>query len=367
MDTSDPDIFFDDSGKCNHCKEYDIRAKNELHLDEAGQQKLHNLVDKIKQEGKKGEYDCVIGLSGGVDSSMTAYIVKRKLGLRPLALHLDNGWDTELSVKNIENIVKKLDIDFHTHVLDWEEFKDLQLSFLKASVVNLEMPTDHAITSLLVKEAAKRGIRYIILGGNVVTEAIMPNRWRGHDNRDWKNIKAIHKKYGTKKLRSFLHLTFLGWAYFTLIKGIRFVNILNYFPYNKKQATQVLEKELCWRPYGAKHYESLYTRFFQSYYLPKKFNYDKRRGYLSALICSNQITREEALNELENDPCSPDQLAEDKCYVIKKLGLNEKSFQQIMVKESSSHQNYSFSSFLSNKNSLYKLAKKIITLNLNQT
>lgn len=168
------------------------------------------------------------------------------------------------------------------------------------------------------------------------------------------------------KLKSFLHLTFYGWAYYTLVRGIRFVNILNYFPYNKKKAIQILENELGWKPYGSKHYESLYTRFFQSYYLPKKFKYDKRRGYLSALICSNQITRKEALNEIEKDPCPPDQLAADKCYVIKKLGLDEKSFDKIMDRQNKSHQDYPFSPFLLNKGTLYKMAKKIITLNMSK-
>jgi len=294
---------------------------------------------------------------------MTAYIVKKVLKLRPLAIHLDNGWNTDLAVTNIENIVKKLRIDFFTYVLDWEEFKDLQISFLKASVTNLEMPTDHAITALLIKTAIKHNLKYIVLGGNIVTESIMPQAWRGHDNRDWENIKAIHKNYGKRKLKTFVHLNFYQWAYYTLIRGVRFLNILNYYPYNKEEAKNTLRNELDWRPYDSKHHESAYTRFFQSYYLPKKFKIDKRRAYLSTLVCSNQITRNEAIERINLEIVKKEVISEDKYYVIKKFGLSDLEFSEIMNRDPKSHLAYPHSSFLVNKNSLYHFAKKIITLN----
>jgi len=328
MDTSDSDICFDKYGVCNHCKRYYERAQKELYYDEIGQQKLNRVVRKIKEDGKNNKYDCIIGLSGGVDSTMAAYMVKKQ-GLRPLGIHLDNGWNSDIAEDNINRTVKKLNIDLQRHKVVWNEFKDLQMSFLKASIPNCEIPTDHAIVALLFQTAAKKNIRYIISGSNLATEAIMPTSW-GHDPKDLKYIKSIHKTFGKVKLKSFYHLSLFGWVYYALVKGIRIIRILNYTPYDKKNTIQFLEKELDWKNYGGKHYESVYTRFFQSYILPTKFSIDKRRAHLSNLICSSQMTREEALEEMERDIYPAGQLKEDKDCVIRKLGLTEVEFEELM-------------------------------------
>jgi hypothetical protein len=286
-------------------------------------------------------------------------LVKKRLGLRPIALHLDNGWDTEMAVKNIENMVKKLDIDLYTHVLDWEEFKDIQLSYLKASVLNIEAPTDQAISALLLRTAVKKKIKYIFLGGNIKTESIMADSWR-YDYKDIRNIKSIYKRYGTGRMENFIHLSLFHWFFFTIVCGVRIINILNYFPYNKKEAMKTLEKELQWKPYDAKHHESLYTRFFQSYYLPEKFNIDKRKAYLSALICSGELSRDEALEEIRKEPCPPEVLADDVDYVRKKLGVSKKEFENIMAAPARSHCDFPHSRFLRNKGRYFQKIKKII-------
>ena len=362
MDTSDPDIAFDENGVCIHCMNYDQRIRHELHLDKEGQKKLGTLVEKIKEAGKHKDYDCIIGLSGGVDSTMVAYTVK-KLGLRPLAVHLDNGWDSELAVSNVEKIVKELDIDLYTRVLDWEQFRDLHLSFLKASVINSEIPTDHVIVATLYRTAAREGIPYIFSGGNLATEAIMPESW-GYEPRDWKHIKAIHGRFSTQKLKSFPHLTLFHWAYYTFVKGIRFIPILNYIDYNVESAKILLAEELGWRDYGGKHYESIYTRFFQGFILPQKFNIDKRRAHLSTLVNSGQLTRDEALEEMEKDPYSRDLLTEDREFVIKKLGLSQADFEEIMARPPRSFKDYPNNHFWFTKLGFFvNLAKKRATHN----
>jgi N-acetyl sugar amidotransferase len=360
MDTTDPDITFDDKGYCNHCTRFFERARTELHTDEEGQRRLDALVARIKAEGRGKEYDCIIGLSGGVDSSTVAHIVKR-LGLRPLAVHLDNGWDSELAVSNVERLVKKLELDLSTLVLDWEMFKDLHLAFLKASVANSEIPTDHAISATLYRLAVKHGLRYIISGGNLATEAIMPLSW-GYYNLDWKHIKAIHNRFGERKLKRFPHLTLAHWAYYTFLKGIKVIPILNYFEYNKEASKRMLATEYGWKDYGGKHYESVYTRFFQGYILPTKFGYDKRRAHLAALVCSGQMNREDALEEMEKPPYPKEMLAEDRPFVIKKLGLTEKAFEELMVTPPKSFADYPNNYFwIKNMSGFMALAKRRAT------
>lgn len=362
MDTTDSEIQFDEKGVCNHCRKYDERASKELYLDEAGQQKLNHIVNEIKENGKNKKYDCLTGVSGGVDSTTALYTLK-KLGLRPLAVHLDNGWNTELSVRNIEQVVKKLNVDLYTYVIDWGEFKDLHLSFLKSSIANIEIPTDHAIMAILYQMAFKKGIKYIISGGNIVTEAIMPDSWM-YDAKDLRLIKSIQKKFGNARLRSFPTFSLFEWIYYTFVKRIKYFPVLNYVPYFKKDAVQLLSKELGWRPYGHKHYESIFTRFFQGYILPRKFNIDKRKAHLSTLICSGQMTKEEALEEMKRDIYPPKEIQEDKEYVIKKLGLTEEEFNKIMLQPVKTFRNYPNSYFLFEKLAFFvNFAKKIATHN----
>lgn len=329
MDTSVSDIEFDDSGVCNYCRAASARLACEHFVGEAHAEKLEGLVSAIKRDGAGKQYDCIIGVSGGVDSSYTAYLVKRKYGLRPLAVHFDNGWNSELAVQNIERLLRELEIDLCTHVVEWDEFKDLQLAFLKASVANCEIPTDHAIVALMYGMAAKAGVRYIISGGNLATESIMPDVWM-HDAKDLRFLKAIHRRFGTRPLKTFPTQGYLGLAWNVLARRIRYVGILNYVDYNKEDAVRILEDELGWRKYEAKHFESIYTRFFQGYLLPRKFNMDKRRPHLSSLIVSGQMTRVEALAELEGDPYNPKLADEDAEYIRQKFGLSAEEFGAIM-------------------------------------
>lgn len=338
MDTTDPEIKFDENGICNHCKRYDELVRLKLLTGEERENKLKEIIDKIKRKGKNKKYDCIIGVSGGVDSSYAAYIVK-KLGLRPLAVHLDNGWDAELAVGNIEKILKNLDIDLYTYVVNWEEFKALQLAYFKASVVDIEVVTDHAITAAIYDIADKNRIKYFLSGSNIVTEAIMPYSWAYNKNDLW-NLEAIHKRYGTVKLKTYPTMGLFKWLYYGFFKGIQTIPLLNYVDYNKKEAKELLISELGWVDYGGKHYESLFTKFYQAYILPTKFNIDKRKAHLSTLICSGQITREEALKELEKPLYGEDELARDKEYVLKKLALSEKEFEDLMKLPIKRHQDY---------------------------
>ncbi|KAF5086899.1 hypothetical protein DSECCO2_51900 [anaerobic digester metagenome] len=326
MDTSDPDISFDHEGVCNHCHQYDRMVQEEIFTGDTGQEKLSQLVSRIRESGKGNDYDCLIGVSGGVDSSYVAYVVK-KLGLRPLAVHLDNGWDSELSVNNIFKELEILGIDLKTHVINWNEFRDLQLAFLKASTPDSEIPSDHAIVSIMYRMAEEFGISYVITGRNVRTETHIPLSW-SHGHHDWKYIKSVHEMFGTVPLTTYPFRTPSEERRYR--KSQVWVDILNYVDYVKKDAIQILEDELGWEYYGGKHYESIYTRFFQGYILPKKFGYDKRRGHLSSLICSGEITRDDALNEMENEPYPQDLQEEDRRYVIKKLGITEGEFESIM-------------------------------------
>lgn len=328
MDTSDPDITFDNNGYCNHCNEYFEKTSKHTYHGKSSDYKLVNLVEKIKKSGKNKDYDCIIGISGGVDSIYTAYSTK-KLGLRPLAVHLDNGWNSELAESNIEKTLDKLNIDLVTIVLDWPEFRDLQLAFLKASVIEAETPTDIAILAVLHQVADQHNIKYIFSGGNYATEGILPKYWH-YNAKDVRYLRAIHKKFGIRKLKTFPTFGFYKEMYYKIIKGINMVYPLNYMHYNKKEAIKILEKELGWCNYGGKHHESIYTKFIQSYYLPEKFGIDYRRATFSTQICSGEITRDYAFLQLNTSPYDTVKIEEDKAYVCKKLGLSHEELNEIM-------------------------------------
>jgi N-acetyl sugar amidotransferase len=338
MDTTDPDITFDGTGVSNHYYKYLALSRKLILQPPAREQALDQIVNIIKESGKNQEYDCVLGLSGGVDSSYMAYLASR-LGLRPLTIHFDNGWNSELAVKNIESIVKKLNFDLETYVIDWEEFKDIQIAFLKASVPNVEVPTDHAIKAALYKIANDRKIKYILSGSNVVTEGILPSAW-GHHADDLKSLKAIHKKFGKLKLNTFPQLSILRYAYYLFIKGIKSICLLDHIDYNKSKAIQTLQNELGWKYYGGKHYESVFTQFFQAYYLPTKFNIDKRKAHLSTLICSGQLSRQEAIEELGKPLYECEKLSEHIAYVIKKFGFSAQEWESIMTSATRTHREF---------------------------
>lgn len=334
MDTSDPDIVFDDEGVSNHWHAYE-QAKQHLPYLHGDTDRLARVVERIKEAGRGKEYDCVMGVSGGVDSTYVAYKAK-ELGLRPLAVHFDNGWNSELAVHNIERALAKLKIDLHTFVIDWDEFKDVQLAYLRASVVNAEVPTDHAIVATIYEYAAKFGIKYVLSGSNVTTEAILPSAW-AFDMMDATNLKAIHNRFGSGKRSTYPTIPLPKFFHYTYVKGIRKVVLLDYFPYNKAEAMKTIEDELGWQYYGGKHYESIFTRFYQGYILPQKFGFDKRRAHLSTLICSGQISRDDALLEIQKPPLAQPMIDEDREYVLRKLGLSDEEFSQIMREPPRSH------------------------------
>jgi len=335
MDTTDPDISFDDQGICHHCHRYQ-RDNSQFPDSDTRKKALAKIIDTIKKEGKGKEYDCVIGVSGGVDSTYVAYLVK-ELGLRPLAVHLDNGWNSELAVKNIENTLNALNIDLYTYVIDWEEFKDIQLSFLKASTPDSEVPSDHAIFSILRKVSRMYNVKYVINGINIRTESHHALSWsQGHS--DFGYIKGIQKRFGSKPIKTFPHGNF-----FTILEDMysaKWINILNYIEYNKKDAKKIIIEKLGWKDYGGKHFESVYTKFFQGYILPRKFGYDKRKMHFSSLICAGEMTRDEALLELSRPPYPEQEQQTDKEYVIKKFKIQPDEFERIMKLPAKSYFDY---------------------------
>ena len=338
MDTTDTEITFDENGISNHYQDFMRLAPQYIYQGKETDIKREQLFAAIKDAGKNSDYDCICGVSGGVDSSYVAYQAKQ-FGLRVLTVHFDNGWNSELAVKNIENIVKKLGFDYQTWVVDWEEFRDLQIAFLKASVANAEIPTDQAFLAAIYRLCNKYNIKYILSGSNFATEGILPKSW-GYNAKDLKHLKAIHNRFGKIPFDTYPLLGFNKEFYYTYLKKIKMVRLLNYVPYIKADAMKVIQEKLGWVYYGGKHYESVFTRFFQAYILPQKFNIDKRKAHLSTLICSGQMTREQALEELKKEIYPPHKLEEDKTFVIKKLGMTENEFENIMKAPVKSYKDY---------------------------
>jgi N-acetyl sugar amidotransferase len=339
MDTSDPEIEFDERGICNHCRRWEDRVAAEVPVDDADRtRRIASIVARIKNDGRGKPYDCIIGVSGGVDSTTVAYHVKQ-LGLRPLAVHLDNGWNTELAVDNIQRTLETLKIDLQTHVLDWDEFRDLQLSFLRASVPNCEIPTDHAISALMMRTAARFGLRYVISGGNLATEGILPMSWTYY-NQDLRHLRDIHRRFGSGRTRTYPTLSLAHWAWYVLVRRIRVVRILNLVGYQKTSAMELIQRELGWRPYPAKHYESLYTRFYQGYYLPAKFGYDKRRPHYSTLVMAGDMSRDEAMEAMGKDPYAGGDLEHDRDYVLRKLRITKEELDRMIAAPNRRHEDY---------------------------
>ncbi len=338
MDTTDPDIVFDAKGVCNHCHRYDAIAARRLIPLSDRPARLATLVEKIKRDGRGKDYDCIIGVSGGVDSTYVAYLT-HELGLRPLAVHFDNGWNSELAVANIEKTLKTLGIDLFTYVVNWPEFRDLQLSFLKASTPDGEVPTDHAIVALLYRQAVRHRLKHVLLGVNVNSEAIMPLKW-GYGYSDFRYIAAIHRQFGRIPLKTFPHYSLPQLFGYMVLRRIELVPILDYIDYHKESAMQTIQDRLGWVYYGGKHYESIYTRFFQSYVLPRKFGIDKRRAHCANLVLSGQISRDDALESIEAPVYSEAGLAVDLEYAIKKFGLSQSEFESIMSLPAKTFESY---------------------------
>lgn len=340
MDTSDPHIEFDAAGVCNHCRNFDQNLRLHWHPDESGRRMLDSIVARIKQEGKGKPYDCAIGLSGGVDSSYLAYVARKQLGLRLLAVHVDGGWNSELATRNIENIVRKLDIDLHTYVVDWKEMRDLQRAFLRAGLANQDVPQDHAFFAALYRNAQSYGLRYVLSGGNIATESVMPEEW-AYNAMDLRHLEAVHRRFGSGPLKTFPRVSFLRYYFWNrYVKRMRVIRPLNFMPYVKDEAIAILERELGFQYYGGKHFESRFTKWQQLYYRPRKFGYDERRAYLSSLILSKQTTREQALADLASDVENEKQAEKDTEYILKKLELTEEEFAEIMAQPPRTFRDY---------------------------
>lgn len=325
----DPQLALDGAGLCNHCRRYDALVSARVLKGAEGRAYAERLAARIRAAGRGRDYDCIVGVSGGVDSTYVAHVAK-ELGLRPLAVHFDNGWNSELAVANIEKVLRTLGIDLQTYVVDWEEFRDLQVAFLRASTPDGEIPSDHAINALLWRTAAKLGIRFILSGMNFTTEALSVPHW-AYGHSDWRYIKDVHRRFGTVPLRTYPHFTLGYLAWVNLVRRVRTVSILNYLDYDKAEAMALLQSKLGWVYYGGKHHESIYTRFYQGYVLPRKFGVDKRYGHLSDLINAGQMTRAAALAEVADPPYPVALQEQDRVYVTRKLELTDAEFAAMMA------------------------------------
>lgn len=329
MDTTDPRITFDEHGMCSHCRHFDEVQSANWFPGPEGQPRLDAMIREIKDAGRGKEYDCIIGLSGGVDSSYLALKLK-EFDLRPLVVHIDAGWNTELAVRNIESIVKYCGYDLHTHVMNWEDMRDLQLAYLRSGVANQDVPQDHAFFASMYHFSVKNRIKYIISGGNLATECVFPRAWH-HSAMDAINLKDIHRRFGNSSLREYKTISFLQYYFvYPFVYGMRTVLPLNYMPYDKTQALAELVEKVDYKPYQRKHGESVFTRFFQNHYLPKRFGYDKRKPHLSSLVLSGQMTRDAALAALEEPLYDPVELAADIQYFCKKLRISREEFDALM-------------------------------------
>ena len=357
MDTSDTKITFDTNGVCDHCNTFYNKILPHWHTDERGRRTLENLVEKIKKAAISRDFDCIMGMSGGADSSYLLYIAKEKLGLRPLVFSVDTGWNTQLAVNNIEKMVDKLELDLYTAVIDWEEMRDLQIAFFKAGVSHIDSPQDHAIFATMYKFAEKHNVKYILTGANFSTECIRnPLEWMYYQS-DSIQLRDIHRRFGTQPLANFPTTTILRHKfYLPYIKRIRVVRPLNYIPYVKDEAIKLLIDKFGWQSYPQKHFESRFTMFYEGYWLPKKFGYDTRRVQYSSLILTNQMTRDEALEQLNDPPLDEATIRQEFEYVATKLGISVEELQGYLDAPNKTYKDYK------SQESIYSVGAKVMKL-----
>jgi len=331
MDTSDVKITFNNDGVCDHCITFKNHTLPNWPKGMFAEKKLLSLVKMIKESGKGKPYDSILGISGGVDSSYLAYIAKKKLGLRPLIFHVDAGWNTEIAVNNIEKLIDGMDLDLYTKVINWDEIKDLQLSYLKSGVSHIDVPQDHAFFATMYQYALDNDIKYILTGGNLSTECVRnPLEWMYYQS-DLTQLKDIHNKFGSKPLDSYPTTSIL-WhkVYLKYFKKIKLIRLLDFIDYDKKKASNFLEKNFDWETYPQKHFESRFTKFYEGFWLIKRFGYDTRRVQFSSLILTNQMSRELALKKLQDQPLTENEIKIELDFVSRKLGITVKDLHEFM-------------------------------------
>lgn len=348
MDTSDPQITFDEQGVCEYCNNFSSTIKPNWHTDERGEKELMVLAEKIKANGKGKDFDCIIGLSGGLDSSYAAYIAKEKMGLRPLLFHVDAGWNTDQAVGNIEKLVDGMGLDLYTDVINWEEMKDLQKSFFRAQIPDQDMPQDAAFFSGLYKFAREHRIKYVLTGANYSTECCRePEEWGAYPGVDKTLFRDIHRRFGSRPLKSFpLTDIFVYKILYQRLLGMQVVKPLNLVPYIKKDAEDTLERLYGWKRFQHKHHESRFTRFYEDYWMPRKFGYEKRRAHFSSLIMTGQMTREDALQRIAKPELDEQFLQREFEYVANKLDLSVEQLQEIFEGKNTTFHSYRNKRFL---------------------
>jgi N-acetyl sugar amidotransferase len=357
MDTTDTKITFDEKGVCDHCNTFYKDILPVWHTDEKGIKALQEIIDKIKKEGEGKDFDCLMGMSGGIDSSYLLYVMKEKFGLRPLVFHVDAGWNSQIAVNNIERLVDGLGLDLYTEVINWEEIKDLQLAFFKSGVPHVDVPQDHAFFATMYKFASKHKIKYILTGGNYSTECVRnPLEWMYYQS-DSIQLKDIYKKHGTGQLKDY-PVTNILWhkVYLPYIKGIKLIRPLDYVPYNKDEAMQFLVDKFGYQKYPQKHFESRFTRFYESYWLPEKFGYDTRKVQYSSLILTGQMTREDALKQMEKPAYDPETIKQDFEYIATKLGITVDELQGYMDAPNKTYKDYK------SQEGIYNIGAKVMRM-----
>lgn len=355
MDTSDSRIVFDKQGVCDHCNDFHNNIRPNWHPDDIGRLQLQNIVSDIKKSGTKNDFDCLLGLSGGVDSSYMLHLVVKEFGLRPLVFHTDGGWNSELAVHNISNLVDKLGLDLYTEVINWEEMRDFQLTFFKSGVPHIDIPQDHAFIATMYKFAAKYNIKYILNGGNISTECVRnPMEWLYYGT-DMAQIKDIIRRFGTVKMKTYpFSPIFRHKFYLRYIRGVKVIKPLNYLPYVKSEAVTLLEREYGWKVYPQKHFESRFTRFYEGYWLPERFGFDTRRVQFSSLILTGQMTREEALERLARPAYDPETIKDEFNYIATKLGITPDELRHYFTMPKKFYWDYK------NHESLFSLGAKVL-------
>jgi len=355
MDTTDSKIVFDDNGVCDHCNTYYTDILPKWHTDERGHKALEEIIAKIKKEGEGKDFDCLMGMSGGIDSSYLLYVMVEKYGLRPLVFHVDAGWNSQIAVNNIERLVDGLGLDLYTEVINWEEIKDLQLAFFKSGVSHIDTPQDHSFFATMYQFASKHKIKHILTGGNYSTECVRnPLEWMYYQS-DSIQLKDIYIKHGTGELKDY-PISNILWhkVYLPYIKGIKLIRPLDFVPYNKDEAMQLLVDKFGYQKYPQKHFESRFTRFYEGYWLPMKFGFDTRKVQYSSLILTDQMTREEALESLSKPAYDPKTIKQDFEYIATKLGISVEELQSYMDAPNKTYKDYK------SQDSIYNMGAKVM-------